>query len=78
MILPEIDSLTKNTKLNWDMESNSQQFLVEAVFHYRKLKQDTLSNYIIVEIREAKRYLKSFSTPLQTENITPTPGASQT
>ncbi|CAD8178702.1 unnamed protein product [Paramecium pentaurelia] len=78
MILPEIDCLIKNQKYDWDTESNCQQFVVEAVFHYRKLKQDSSSNYVIVEIREAKRYQKTFNTPLQTENITPTPGASQT
>ncbi|CAD8177637.1 unnamed protein product [Paramecium octaurelia] len=78
MVLPEIDSLLKNQKYNWDNETNCQQFVVDAVFHYRKLKQDTSSNYVIVEIREAKRYMKSFSTPQQTENVTPTPGASQT
>ncbi|CAD8094952.1 unnamed protein product [Paramecium sonneborni] len=78
MILPEVDCLIQNQKYNWDIEINSQQFVVDAVFHFRKLKQDTSSSYVIVEIREAKRYLKSFSTPQQTENVTPIPGASQT
>ncbi|CAK78495.1 unnamed protein product (macronuclear) [Paramecium tetraurelia] len=78
MILPEVDCLLKNSKQTWDTESNSQQYVVEAIFHNRKLKQDTLCNYVIVEIREAKRYQKTCSTPFQTEVITPTPGASLT
>ncbi|CAD8103515.1 unnamed protein product [Paramecium sonneborni] len=67
MIVPNVQIFEKKTQINWDQNDHISQLTADVVFHLRNIKQELFS-YLIVEIRDAKKFIQTeFSTPFQTE-----------
>ncbi|CAK86883.1 unnamed protein product (macronuclear) [Paramecium tetraurelia] len=67
MIVPNPNIFEKKQNINWDQNEHTSQLTADVVFHLRNVKQELFS-YLIVEIRDVKKYLQTeFSTPFQTE-----------
>ncbi|CAD8068859.1 unnamed protein product [Paramecium sonneborni] len=67
MNIPELQILENQQKINWNENDHIHQLYVDVVFHLRNVQQD-IFEYLIVEIREAKKMTNTeLSTPYQTE-----------